>query len=191
MPLFGGKLDQAAVGVVSLKDGDHEGGFRVFDDIAARDAIVADARARGMTVYVNSEDKMYRLLTPTNPGPPQSELDDNDNWSAVTRLVPDAVEALTYAASLAIDFDPSKETYKTLTLTGNITFSSSNLGAGRQASILLTDDGSARTRAFPVGWVFIGAAAPTAITAGKKAVLSLVSFGATDAEVAVAYSEQP
>ena len=99
------------------------------------------------------------------------------------------VTTLTYAASKAIDF--TNTPYQTLAVTGNITFTSANLGAGRGVSVRLVADSSPRTLTFPGGWKFLGAAAPASLAANKTAVLSLVSFGTADVDVVAAYSVQP
>lgn len=96
---------------------------------------------------------------------------------------------LTYSSTPAVDFQG--DTYKTITLTGDATFSSSNLGAGRVIVVRIVGDSVSRNLAFPGGWVFIGAAAPASIAGNKTAVLSLTSFGTTDANVVAAYSVTP
>lgn len=96
---------------------------------------------------------------------------------------------LTYAASVAVDF--AGDDYKSLTLTGNVTFTSSNLAAPRSISVRIIGDGSIRTLTFPAGWKFLGAAAPASLAANKIAVLSVTSFGTTDANVVAAYSAEP
>jgi len=110
MPLIAGKIVNIAVGVTSLKDGDHEAGWRRVDDTAERDALPGEARKRGMVVYVNDIDRTYQLITPTVTSPPQSELDDNGNWLDITAAGGGGVSAddvlesitLTCLASVAI-----------------------------------------------------------------------------------------
>ena len=96
---------------------------------------------------------------------------------------------LTYASSVALDF--SGADFQTVTLTGVITFTTSNLAAGRSKTIRIIGDGSSRALTFPVGWTFVGAAAPTALAANKTAILTMTSFSTTDANVVAAYSAQP
>lgn len=96
---------------------------------------------------------------------------------------------LDYAASVVLNFAGSA--FQTLTLGGDITFTTSNLAAGRSKTIRIIGDGSSRSLAFPVGWIFVGAAAPTTLAASKVAVLTMTSFGTTDANVIAAYSAQP
>jgi hypothetical protein len=104
-------------------------------------------------------------------------------------MVKQSLETLTYAASVALDFET--QVYKKVDLTGNITFTTSNLAVGASMAIKIAADGSIRTFTFPAGWTFIGSAAPADIAANKTGVLSLTSFGTTDAEVIAAYAVEP
>jgi hypothetical protein len=96
---------------------------------------------------------------------------------------------LTYGASVALDFDG--DGFQTCSLTGDITFTTSNLAAGRSKTLRIVGDGSLRSFTFPAGWTFVGAAAPASLAANKVAVLTLTSFGTTDADVVAAYSAKP
>jgi hypothetical protein len=77
------------------------------------------------------------------------------------------------------------------TMTGNVTFTTSNLAAGKSVTLRLLASGGTRTLTFPGTWIFVGAAAPASLASGKYAVLTLTSFGTTDADVVAAYSAQP
>jgi hypothetical protein len=99
-----------------------------------------------------------------------------------------SASTLTYSATQTLDFSASA--YQNLALTGGVTLASSNLAVGRAITVLLTA-ASTQTLAFPAGWIFIGAAAPASLAAGKTAILSLTSFGTTNANVIAAYSAQP
>lgn len=91
--------------------------------------------------------------------------------------------------SNAVDFNTAG--FKTWTMTGNVTFTTSNLAAGKSVTIRLLASGGTRTLTFPGTWIFIGAAAPASLASGKYAALTLTSFGTTDADVVAAYSAQP
>lgn len=95
---------------------------------------------------------------------------------------------LTYAAIVNLDMAAITGTYQTLTLTGNLTLTTSNRGIGREVSIRLISDASSRNLTFPVGWKFLGAARPTSIAASKVAILSITFFDETDADAVCAYS---
>lgn len=98
------------------------------------------------------------------------------------------VDGIVYGATTNIDF--TLATLQAVTLAGNITFTTSNLAPGRSVSMKILADGSTRNFTFP-GWIFIGAAAPASIAAGKTAVLSLVSYGSSDGAVVAAYAVAP
>jgi hypothetical protein len=96
---------------------------------------------------------------------------------------------LTYASTTNIDF--SLAGTRKESLTGNVTFTTSNLAAGRSVVVKILCDSSARTFTFPGSWIFVGAAAPTGIAANKTGILSLTAYGTTDADVVAAYAVQP
>jgi hypothetical protein len=96
---------------------------------------------------------------------------------------------LAYGASVDIDFTAAD--YRSVTLAGDIVFTTSNLAAPRAITVRIVGDGSIRNLSFPVGWTFLNLATPPAtLAAGKTAVLSLTAFGATDADVIAAYAAQ-
>lgn len=145
------------------------------------------------------DDSAHRLLfkiaaatsdVANPPNPDESENQLLRRIAASTATGADAVATtLTYGASVELDF--AGAAFQTVTLAGDITFTTSNLAAGRSKTIRIIGDGSSRTLAFPVGWIFVGAAAPTSLAANKVAVLTMTSFGTADANVVAAYSAQP
>ena len=92
-------------------------------------------------------------------------------------------------ASGTQNLDFTSEGYLTHAITGNITYTASNYSAGRSLSIRITCDGTQRNLTFPAGWVFVGSK-PATIAASKVAVLSITSFGATEANTVAAYAVQ-
>lgn len=98
-------------------------------------------------------------------------------------------ETVTYAASTALNF--SGAAFKTVTLTGNVTFTTANLTAGKTVIVRAIGSGGTRTFTFPAGWVFVGAAAPANVASGKTGVFVLRSFGTADASVVARYEVQP
>lgn len=95
---------------------------------------------------------------------------------------------LVYAATTDIDFDLAD--YRSLTLAGNVTFTTSNRAAPKTVTVRIIGDGSARTFTFPAGWTFVGGTAPTGIAANKTGVLTATCFGANDADIIFAYAVQ-
>jgi hypothetical protein len=97
----------------------------------------------------------------------------NDNFTEVytaldTKAKSSSHSVLTYAASVALDLDPTLDDFRTLTLAGNITFTTTNLAAARSKTIRIIGDGIERT-----------------------AILTITSFGTTDANVIAAYAVEP
>lgn len=98
--------------------------------------------------------------------------------------------AITYGATTNLDLAALDGQYRTITLTGNITFTTSNRAAGRTVVIRLLPGASERTLTFPAGWVFV-TTKPATLAANKTAVLSLTFFGTADTDCVAAYGVQP
>lgn len=94
------------------------------------------------------------------------------------------VSVLTYAATTDIDFDLAG--FRTLALTGDVTFTTSNRVAGKTASVKILCDATPRTFTFPA-WKWMGTA-PTGIAANKTGRLSIEAWGANDTDVVAAYA---
>lgn len=97
-------------------------------------------------------------------------------------------ETVAYAATTNIDFNGKG--HQTVSLTGNVTFTTSNRGAGKMVLVRIISDASIRTYTLPA-WVFVGAAAPASIAASKTGLLQLWCFGAADTDIVARYLEQP
>jgi hypothetical protein len=95
-----------------------------------------------------------------------------------------SLTTLTYAASTDIVMTNN---LNTVTLTGDITFTTSSKASGLYTTVRVVGDGSNRTLAFPGTWVWVGSVAPTTLVANKVGVLSLICFGATDADVVASW----
>ena len=103
----------------------------------------------------------------------------------------DGVRSIGFGPIVTLDFNPEDVPYKTVALTGNVTFITANLSPGCSLSLRITGGGVLRTLTFPVGWSFLGAAAPANLAANKVGVLSLTSYGSTDADIIAAYAATP
>jgi hypothetical protein len=88
----------------------------------------------------------------------------------------------------ALDF--ATETFKTISITGTTTFTASNYAAGRTITVRLTTGLAGQTIGFPAGWVFVGTR-PTAIANNKTGILTITSFGTTEAACVAAWAVQP
>jgi hypothetical protein len=97
--------------------------------------------------------------------------------------------ALTIAGTNTLDFNAAT-TVNSLTITGNVIFATANLAANRTYRLKITGTSTNAVPTFPA-WKFIGAAAPTNITAAKISMLTLEAWGTTDATVVATFAEQP
>ena len=96
-------------------------------------------------------------------------------------------KAVTFASTIDIGFN-DEVNFRTVAVTGNLTFTGSGYQAGRMFSTRLVCDSTARNLTFPSGWVFLGVK-PSAMTASRTGVLSLFSYGSAEADVVAAYAE--
>jgi hypothetical protein len=74
-------------------------------------------------------------------------------------------------------------------LTGNITYTASNYAAGRAVTIRVINGSTQRTFTFPTNWVFVGEK-PANIAANKRGILTITSFGTTEADCIAAFAVQ-
>jgi len=96
---------------------------------------------------------------------------------------------ITYGATVDLDLAAHAGSYKSISLTGALTLTTSNRASGRTVTLRLICDATGRTLTFPAGWVFVGTK-PSTIAASKTAVLSLTFFGTADTDCVAAYGVQ-
>lgn len=84
--------------------------------------------------------------------------------------------------SVALNFATLTGTRQSITATGNITFTTSNLAAGRGLELRISAGGSTRTLTWPA-WVAFGAALPTSLASGATIIVSLFANSTTDGSV--------
>lgn len=112
--------------------------------------------------------------------------------SAAPGLSLPTVEALTYQASIDVDFDGAD--YQTMALTGDLDLNASLnrpvAGHAKSVALVLTADGSDRNLTYNANWTAIGTA-PSAVSAGKTGVVSLTAIGPNETDVLIVYQEEP
>lgn len=96
--------------------------------------------------------------------------------------------SLAYSTPLDIAFTTAPQR-RSLTLTGNITFTGSGYGDTREVVVFVNGDSVLRTLAFPSDWKFIGTK-PADIAANKVGVLSLQCLGSAATDVRAAWGVQ-
>ena len=94
-------------------------------------------------------------------------------------------------STLTLNFSQEQLVDFSAKTTGVLTFSTSNLEAGRTLCVLLRADssGAGIGMTFPTDWRFVGTE-PTTCAAGKTAILTLTAFGTADSDVVAAYAEE-
>ena len=143
----------------------------------------------GTIVNLNSTTGTVATLNSTT-GTIQSLTSSTASVSDIVTTKNIAINVTTLAtASGTQNLDLTSQGYLTHSITGNITYTASNYAAGRSLSIRITCDGTQRNLTFPAAWVFVGSK-PTAIAASKIGILSITSFGATEADTVAAYAVQ-
>jgi hypothetical protein len=99
--------------------------------------------------------------------------------------------AFTYASSIDISFALDTHWLMRLSLTGNVTFTSSGWLVATYKRLKITADGSTRTLAFPANWKFVGGSAPANIAANKVGILELWCDGTAETDVCARWHVQP
>jgi hypothetical protein len=94
---------------------------------------------------------------------------------------------LATTGTVNLDLAALTGTFQTITATGNLTFTASNYAAGRRLTLCIEAGGSARTLAWPSGWVRMGAALPTSLAAGAVIVVTLLVRSTTEASTIVTH----
>ena len=143
----------------------------------------------GTIATLNSTTGTVATLNSTT-GTIQSLTSSTASVSDIVTTKNIAINVTTLAtASGTQNLDLTSQGYLTHSITGNITYTASNYAAGKSLSVRITCDGTQRNLTFPAGWVFVGSK-PTAIAASKIGILSITSFGATEADTVAAYAVQ-
>jgi hypothetical protein len=146
--------------------------------------------ASGFTLYADNSGRFSwigpnghpRTIDATGITAPRAwPLPDRSGTIALTES---EIVTIAYAATVNIDFALHTGKILAISLTGNITFTFSNLAAGRELGIDLTCDSTARTITFPPDVKFLGTSGvPTTIQPSKVLAIGLVSHGTTAAQV--------
>ena len=126
--------------------------------------------------------KAYKLSEFANP---DATLNINSQSLTSVKKVENTISAVSNDTT-AIDF--SGDDIITETITGSITFTTTNKTAGRKKLIVLDGGASARGLTFP-SWTWL-VTAPTITTSNKKMIISLLCTGTTDASVIASYKNE-
>ena len=89
-----------------------------------------------------------------------------------------------------LDMAALNDTYQSITLTGNITFTTSNRAAGRSVTIRIVPGASSRTVTAPTSSVVLTQLSPFTFPANKTGVFSITFFGSNAGDGVVAFAVQ-
>jgi hypothetical protein len=103
---------------------------------------------------------------------------------------PTGFGTITYAATVDLDLAVQHGRVDTITLTGALELTTSNLANGRVTGLRLIPGASARDLTFPADWKFVSAK-PASLPADKVARLTIEVHGTTNADVVAAIAIQP
>jgi hypothetical protein len=103
---------------------------------------------------------------------------------------PTGFGTITYASTVDLDLAVLTGQVNTITLTGALELTTSNLANGRVTGLRLIPGASARDLTFPVDWTFLSAK-PASLPADKVARLTIECHGTTNADVLAAIAIQP
>jgi hypothetical protein len=105
------------------------------------------------------------------------------------RFTTTAQGTIPYASTVNLDMAALTGTMQTISLTGNLAFTSSNRAAGRWVSIRLINDNAIRLLSFPAGWKFIDFS-PADMAVGKIGLLVVSFFGPNDTDAVCVFGEE-
>jgi hypothetical protein len=104
--------------------------------------------------------------------------------------LPTGFGTIAYASTVNLDLAVQHGRVDTITLTGPLTFTTSNLANGLVTGLRLIPGASARDLTFPADWKFVSAK-PASLPADKVARLTIECHGTTNADVVAAIAIQP
>lgn len=97
-------------------------------------------------------------------------------------LVKTVGSALSTSGTVNLDFSTLTGTIQTIDVTGDITFTTSNISAGCTLELRISAGASDRNITWP-SWLSFGEALPLVISAGKVLTIALRCTGTTDASI--------
>lgn len=156
----------------------------IFPSVTAADSIARAATVQQVHNSIGALANAGALSVADIVAVVQSGVAGKTTLQGIVDLTAPSQTVLTYAATTDIDFNLAA--YRTLALTGNVTFTTSNRAAAKSVTVKILCDGTPRTFTFPA-WKFMSTA-PTGIAAGKTGILSVTAFGANDSDCVAAYA---
>lgn len=167
------------------------------DNLAVAESVLM-ARDNGTPVFTvinGGHLELAELASPSSPAAGYGRLyatsESRPFWmddSGVEHVLTlDRFQTLSWGASVNLDMAPALPMYRSLALTGDATFTTSNRGNGRGLTLRMTADGTTRNLVFPAGWTWMGDAAPPSLAAGDTGILTIGAFGTADTDVVASW----
>jgi hypothetical protein len=177
------------------------GGNHSVETLTDRDNIPAERRMEGMTCWVGSEGKEYRLVNGTNNGDWLEVVDGGGASGTYVLKTGDTMsgrleapafrvqeEVVVFGTSVVANFDG--KAFQTGTLTSNGTFSTTNRGLGKQVALRIFSDGTDHELVTTSGIRSLKNPPPFFLQAGKIAIASFASFGASENDTVMVFVEE-
>lgn len=131
------------------------------------------------------EDTTFLWIDTEDEGGVYALIDHNHD---ADYLGSDLVEVTSLSPTAGIvNLDFTGTGYRTQILTGDVTYTTSNLVPGKTTTVKLKAGASPRQLAFPAQWAFISEI-PTELPADQTGVLTITSFGTTDDDCVAAWA---
>lgn len=151
-----------------------------------------DVTALGLALLAAANNTVARALLNCGTIATQNAGDVDITGGKITadsyRSNPDVI---TYAGTVALNFDRGQKTMQSIVLGGALTLTTTNLANGAAKMLRIANPtGSALNLNLPGGWKALDVAKPTALAAGKTGQLTLLAYGATDADVLMRWSAE-
>jgi len=162
----------AAIALTKLADGTLPSGIAIASGTQASTNLAYDTSTRALSSSTGSGITVPLFTTSIAGLQPASSF-----------------STIAYASGIELDMAVLDQQYRTITMSGDLSLTTSNLANGRTVSLRLIASGATRALTVPSGWLFLGAK-PTTVASGKTAVLSLTMFGSVDADCIAAYGVQ-
>ena len=132
------------------------------------------------TKPVNSEDNAEFIESNTG-----KIFDYTSSTSTWTERIGE-IRGKTTPSATTTSLDFNSDQLQTISISANTTFTTTGLESGKSKTIKITTDGTLRTLTFPA-WIFVGSK-PTDQAASKISILTITSFGTTDADCVAAFA---
>lgn len=144
--------------------------------------------------YINGLEGPHIILEPSDIGAAEAEHNHEGDYADIahdhdelylSKTITEVSTLTPTTGTVTIDFAGTG--YRTHAVTGNITYTTSNVSAGVTISLRVGPSGTERTLTFPADWKFISEK-PDVIEANQTGVLTLTAFGSSNSDIIAAWA---